>query len=191
MITPTNGDDKTGRGTRVTFVSRAPGTFFSLFFDYTNVYLESMVCVYGHHHHNTQPQWWVTGLKMHLCLEFLFFFFCFFYFYLFIDVVLVYSYGCHFHHHSTGNASHAPQQGLFLKIQLSMQTTYMGWKGHYFHQHGTQWQPDMHCISCPNNVYICATWAKFFILFISYFWNVHCEACKFSPSSQSISPSSL
>ena len=59
---------------------------------------------------------------MHLRLKFLFFilFFYFaflFYFYLFIDVVLVYSYGCHhFHHHSTGNASHAPQQGLFLKF---------------------------------------------------------------------------
>ena len=32
------------------------GGFFLFFLDYTNAYLEAIVCVHGHHHRNTQPQ---------------------------------------------------------------------------------------------------------------------------------------
>ena len=58
---PTNGDDKGGRGGGLELhLHLEPQVlfflFFIFFFDYTNIYLETIVCVYGHHLHNTQPQ---------------------------------------------------------------------------------------------------------------------------------------
>ena len=60
MTTPMNRDDKGGRGGELELHLRLECQvhfyLFFIFFDYTNIYLETIVCVYGHHHHNTQPQ---------------------------------------------------------------------------------------------------------------------------------------
>ena len=150
-----------GEGAWVAFASQAPGTFFSFFFlDYSNVYLEKMACMYGHHCHDTQPRrQWGTVLEVQMGP-----------FYVFtLDVVLTYRYSCHhLHHHISGNASHTPQYGFF---QHPMQTTYMDYKhteraqitvkcclGRYCHQLSTQWQqkgPEMCCVSCPPGMFYC------------------------------------
>ena len=114
-------------GAQVAFASRAPGTFFSPFFlDYTNVYLEAIVCMHGHHHCNTQPQWrWGTGLKMHLHLEFPFFILLFI-----LGVVLTYRYSHHDLNH--WQCWPHPSIGIFKQIhwQHPMHTTYIDYKVH-------------------------------------------------------------
>ena len=110
-------------GAWVAFVSQAPGMFL-FFLDYTNVYLEAIVCVHGCHHCNTQPQQqWGTGLEMHLHLEFLFLFYLFI-----LDVVPTYRYSRHHLHH--WQCQPCPSIGIFKQIhwQHPTHTTYMDYK---------------------------------------------------------------